>query len=155
MTKKFVPVIVRFDEEGKLILSTMLVDEDGNLTYYKDGKLTANAGLIEYDEAYYYIGENGIAVTNEKVDVPENDLGVAPGIHCFGNDGKMFERLAGDADDNGVINIYDALNIIKYISNQTENINYLNADVNEDNKVDIYDALNIMKNGAGWAVELK
>ena len=65
--------IYRIDEEGKLILTTELVDEDGKLTYYVNGKLTADAGLIKGGEDYYYIGVDGVAVTACKVNVPENE----------------------------------------------------------------------------------
>lgn len=106
-------------------------------------------------EDYYYIGEGGIAVTNTKMLVEKtNDL-LPVDTYCFGEDGKMFERLAGDADENSIVNIYDALRILKYASGEKVDINLLNADVNEDGKVDVNDALTIMKVGAGWNVKLK
>ena len=147
--------IYRFDEEGKAIMTTELVDEEGKLTYYEEGKLAEDAGLIKVEKDYYYIGEDGTAVTNKQMMVEKtNDL-MPAGTYCFGADGRMFERLAGDADENGIVNIYDALRILKYVSGEDVEINLLNANVNEDNKVDANDATAIMKVGAGWNVVLK
>ena len=55
-----------FDETGKLCeeLKNGLIEENGGLYYYVDGKLNY-AGLIEINGAYYYIRSNGQAVTNQ------------------------------------------------------------------------------------------
>lgn len=64
-------------------------------------------------------------------------------------------RVPGDADDNGSVNIYDALTILRYASGEVVTINLSNAEVTGDDQVDAHDALLIMKKGAGWNVKLK
>ena len=140
----------RFDEEGKAVLTTGLVEEDGKLYYYEEGRLAKDAGLIELDGDYYYIDENGAAVTDTKMLV-EKTNGLKPeGTYCFGDDGKLFDRLPGDADDNQVVDLDDALLVLEYDSTEGVKINRFNADVNGDDVVDINDALLIMQYDAGW-----
>lgn len=64
-------------------------------------------------------------------------------------------RLPGDADDNGSVDIYDALTILKHLSGEAVDINLTNAEVNRDNQVNVQDAMLIMEKGAGWNVKLK
>jgi hypothetical protein len=147
--------IYRFDETGKMINVTELVEEDGKLTYYENGKLGKDAGLIKYEDDYYYIGEDGTAVNNTQMLVEKtNDL-LPVDTYCFGDDGKMFERLAGDADENGIVDLSDAVRIFSYCAGEDVEINLINANVNGDTVVDASDALLIMQTGAGWDVELQ
>ena len=64
-------------------------------------------------------------------------------------------RLPGDADDNGSVDIYDALTILKHLSGEAVDINLTNAEVNRDNQVNVQDAMLIMEKSAGWNVKLK
>lgn len=64
-------------------------------------------------------------------------------------------RLPGDADDNGVVDIYDGLVVLQYGVSADTAINLSNADVNADGEVNIHDALLILQYDAGWAVTLK
>ena len=64
-------------------------------------------------------------------------------------------RLPGDADDNGSVDIYDALTILKHLSGEAVDINLTNAEVNRDSQVDVQDAILIMEKSAGWNVTLK
>ena len=84
--------IYRFDANGKMIIYTGIVKEDGALYYYKSGKREPNAGLIYFEGDYYYIGEMAKAAVNATVNVTEdkvNDTGIEPGVYTFGPDGKM------------------------------------------------------------------
>ena len=149
--------IYRIDEEGKLILTTELVDEEGKLTYYEDGKLAEDAGLIKVGEDYYYIGEDGVAVTDTTMVVEKtNDL-LPVDEYTFGEDGKLIfksKRLAGDADEDGDVDIFDALMILQYDVGWDVEPNLENANVNGDDKADIFDALLILQYDVGWDVEL-
>lgn len=64
-------------------------------------------------------------------------------------------RLPGDANVDGIVNLYDALIILKYDLDPTVAINTSNADVNADGKADIHDALKIMQKNAGWYITLQ
>ena len=146
--------VYRFDEEGKAILDTELVDEDGTLYYYDEGRLAVDEGLVQVEDDYYYIDENGAAVTDTKMLVEKtNDL-LPEDTYCFGSDGKLFERLPGDANDDKVVDLADALLVIEYGSDETVKINLFNADVNADDQVDLSDMLLIMQYCSGWDVEL-
>ncbi|MBQ8200130.1 MAG: dockerin type I repeat-containing protein, partial [Clostridia bacterium] len=145
----------RFDETGKMINTTELVEEDGKLTYYENGKLGKDAGLIKYEDDYYYIGEDGTAVTNTQMLVEKTNGLLPEDTYCFGDDGKMFERLAGDADENGVVDLDDVTLIFEYCTDATIEINLINANVNGDTVVDAKDALLLMQYDAGWDIELQ
>ena len=80
----------RFDAQGKLIMTTEVVDENGTLYYYQDGMRTAGAGLIEFAGDYYYIGNGAIAATNEKLWITKTNGYFPEGEYSFGADGKMY-----------------------------------------------------------------
>ena len=63
-------------------------------------------------------------------------------------------RLPGDANEDGEVDIYDALVILRYAAGQEVTICLYNADVNDDDQADILDAILILQQGAGWNVEL-
>ena len=64
-------------------------------------------------------------------------------------------HIAGDADGDGEVGIYDALAILQYAVGWDVGIKMDFADVNADGEVDIYDALLILQYAVGWDVELK
>lgn len=63
-------------------------------------------------------------------------------------------RLPGDADNNGVVNLYDALLVMQYDAGWSVALNKSNADVNASGGVDMNDALLILRHGAGEDVVL-
>ena len=83
-----------FDENGYMInpVSTEkngLVEEDGALYYYENGK-RCYAGLIEIDGDMYYIRSNGQAAIGEYYVTKVNDTGIAKGTKLiFDENGKM------------------------------------------------------------------
>ena len=89
-----------FDADGKMVIKSGLVEENGDLYYYVDGAKTA-AGLIEWDGNYYYIAGNLKAVKDAKHYVfadKANDLKSA-GWYWFNADGTMY--LEGIREENG------------------------------------------------------
>ena len=72
-----------------MILTTEVVNENGILYYYRDGKRTANAGLIEFEGAYYYIDGAAKAVTDTTVWINNTNGLMEVGSYTFGADGKM------------------------------------------------------------------
>ena len=89
-----------FDADGKLVIKSGLVEENGDLYYYVDGAKTA-AGLIEWEGNYYYIASNLKAVKGARHYVfadKANGLKTA-GWYWFNADGTMF--LEGIREENG------------------------------------------------------
>ena len=89
-----------FDADGKMVIKSGLVEENGDLYYYVDGAKTA-AGLIEWDGNYYYIASNLKAVKGARHYVfadKANGLKAA-GWYWFNADGTMF--LEGIREENG------------------------------------------------------
>ena len=93
----------RFDEEGRAIMTTELVDEDGTLYYYKNGRLDTSAGLVFIGEDYYYINELGTAVTDTTMLVEKTNGLLPEDTYTFGPDGKLDLT---DVKLNGVYNGY-------------------------------------------------
>ena len=89
-----------FDADGKMVIKSGLVEENGDLYYYVDGAKTT-AGLIEWEGNYYYIASNLKAVKGARHYVfadKANGLKVA-GWYWFNADGTMF--LEGIREENG------------------------------------------------------
>ena len=89
-----------FDADGKMVIKSGLVEENGDLYYYVDGAKTT-AGLIEWEGNYYYIASNLKAVKDAKHYVfadKANGLKAA-GWYWFNADGTMF--LEGIREENG------------------------------------------------------
>ena len=89
-----------FDADGKMVIKSGLVEENGDLYYYVDGAKTA-AGLIKWEGNYYYIASNLKAVKGARHYVfadKANGLKTA-GWYWFNADGTMF--LEGIREENG------------------------------------------------------
>ena len=89
-----------FDADGKMVIKSGLVEENGDLYYYVDGAKTT-AGLIKWDGNYYYIASNLKAVKDAKHYVfadKANGLKSA-GWYWFNADGTMY--LEGIREENG------------------------------------------------------
>ena len=89
-----------FDADGKMVIKSGLVEENGDLYYYVDGAKTA-AGLITWEGNYYYIASDLKAVKDAKHYVfadKANSLKSA-GWYWFNADGTMF--LEGIREENG------------------------------------------------------
>ena len=91
-----------FGTDGKLIKDGLIKDPEGNYFYYQNGVKT-HAGLIEIENAYYYIRSNGqAAVGNYYV---SNTNGLLPvGCYEFGTDGKMLDTSPSTPEKNGLVN---------------------------------------------------
>lgn len=65
------------------------------------------------------------------------------------------DRVPGDANEDGIADIFDALLVLQYDAGWDVTINTSNGDVNADGIADIFDALLILQYDAGWDVVLK
>ena len=105
-TKDMIPVgTYRFAADGKIIMTTEVVDENGTLYYYYNGKRTANAGVMEIDGSYYYIGSGAIAVSNGTAWVSVTNGLVEAGTYRFEADGKMV-MTTEVVNENGTLYYY-------------------------------------------------
>ena len=89
-----------FDADGKMVIKSGLVEENGDLYYYVDGAKTA-AGLIKWDGNYYYIASNLKAVKDAKhyVFADKANGQKSAGWYWFNADGTMY--LEGIREENG------------------------------------------------------
>ena len=84
-----------FDESGKIVFDTTpakngIVEENGSLYYYVDGKLTYG-GLIQIDEDYYYVRGTGEVVHGQNYWITKtNDL-LPQGSYTFDETGKLVQ----------------------------------------------------------------
>ena len=67
---------------------------------------------------------------------------------------QAVKRIPGDANDDGFVDIVDAMMVLRYDSGWGVNINKSNSDVNGDGAVDIIDAMMILRYDSGWNVIL-
>ena len=65
----------RFGADAQAIMTTEIVNEDGTLYYYLEGKRTADKGVVKIGDSYYYVGSGAIcpASTTMWIDIT-NDL---------------------------------------------------------------------------------
>ncbi|MBQ8555948.1 MAG: leucine-rich repeat protein [Clostridia bacterium] len=64
-------------------------------------------------------------------------------------------RVPGDVNDDGSVNMRDALALLKKLADWDVTINESNSDVNADGTVNMRDALTLLKFLADWDVVLK
>ena len=120
------------------------------------------------DEAWYQLNaDNTVDKSVKYVDVPANTTTsvtlVRELTHRCNNvtDGAGVchmcgvDVLYGDCDDNGIVNVSDAVQLKKYLAgDNTFYINLGSANVNVDYEVTVEDAVKFMKHLAGMDVKL-
>lgn len=130
--------------------SWLLYDEADNetlLSTFQDTYLTGGDTIMTYSWTAEKSGE--LVFRLEAEDGEDNRvLLCTPGVPVES------DRLPGDANDDGSVNIYDALRVLQYGVDSSVAINLSNADVNADGQVDIHDALLLLQYDAGWRVTL-
>ena len=70
-------------------------------------------------------------------------------------DEQQTARIAGDANDDGKVNIADVIRIQQSLAGWKVTVNTTNADVTGDGNVNIADVIRIQQFLAGWKVVLK
>ncbi len=144
-----------FDENGRLLMHEGLVAREGRLYYYESGRLGKDRGLIEHRAACYYIGADGAALTDVRMQVENTNGLLPPGEYCFGEDGVLFVRRPGDADGSATVDETDAVLLLRFLTGEKVIINRFNADANDDGALNEQDVLLILQYAAGWEVSLQ
>ena len=62
------------------------------------------------------------------------------------------EVVLGDADNDGVLTLFDAVLIMRYVNNLEDSINTIAADVDGDESLTLFDAVLIMREMNNWDV---
>ena len=78
----------QFDKNGKMMMLSGIIAEDGSLYYYEDG-LRTYAGLIEINGDFYYVRGTGEVVNGRSYWITKTNGLMAEGTFQFAEDGKM------------------------------------------------------------------
>lgn len=113
-------------------------DHETVLAEFSDMVLTGGDSIMRYTCTADHPGE--IVFELEAEDDEDNRvLLITPGIPVKSG------RMPGDANENGVVDIFDALAVLQHDVGWNVEINVSNADVNTSGTVDIFDALLILQ----------
>ena len=66
-----------------------IVEIDGDLCYFLNGRQTPDAGLVKFKGDYYFIDNAAKAVTNTTMQVTDTNGLLTEGTYTFGADGKL------------------------------------------------------------------
>ena len=97
-----------FGADGKMVVDESvkdgIVEENGSLYYYKDGKLTY-AGLINIDGSYYYVKTSGEVVHGQKYWITKTNGMMPERSYTFDAEGKITdpEIISPDPGKNGIV----------------------------------------------------
>ena len=95
----------RFDNEGKMIMTTEIVKEDGVLYYYENGPRIDQKGMVEFKNDLYYIAGGGAAVVDKLYWVSKtNGLVSKTGMYLFDENGCMVRDTIIYKDADGKLN---------------------------------------------------
>lgn len=123
------------------------LDQETVLSEFSDMVLTGGESVMRYTCTAEQPGE--IVFQLEAEDGEDHRvLLITPGIPV------KADRTPGDANEDGRVDIFDALAILQCDVGWESPINTANADVNADGGADIFDALLILQHDVGWQVEL-
>ena len=114
---------------------------------------TYEGKTFKFGNGYNYVSSDftvGNPGTLETVPTPE-----PPGGEEEPPAGDIGARVPGDANEDGFVDIFDALLVLQYDAGWDVQINTSNGDVNADGIADIFDALLLLQYDAGWDVVLQ
>lgn len=144
---------------------------NSNKNGYLVQKYSGSATEVVVPESY-----NGLPVTGLAQSAFENNAYIKSvslpstityiGARCFKNCSSLTSvttyaasgagiRIPGDVDGNGIVNIDDAILMMRHASGEAVTINAANADVNADQQVNINDVLLLLQHEAGWGIKLQ
>lgn len=82
-----------------------IVEENGTLWFYLNGKKTA-VGMIEIEEEVYYVKEDGSIVQNEKYYTTDNNGILPEGEYYFKEDGKLDIESLSEKDEKAINDLF-------------------------------------------------
>ena len=127
----------RFAAGHQYRVTVSVVTKDGYVFgNYQDGEVEAYLGDERADEI-------------DDWEEPETNIGLRKTYTVTA------KWLPGDANEDGKVDMLDALRVLQYVNGKTGVINLKNADVTGDGKAAIEDARLIGQYAAGWNVGLK
>ena len=86
------PGCYTFGADGVMVYRDGVVEENGGLFYYVNGKLACSAGVVEIEEGVFiYVRSNGQLATGEYWPTNTNGL-LDPGMYDFGTDGRYVKN---------------------------------------------------------------
>ncbi|MBR1752197.1 MAG: carbohydrate-binding domain-containing protein [Ruminococcus sp.] len=140
----------------------VIKDSSGNTVYESTAVKNADSLVfasteLDSSETYtlYVNGESvGTATVSEGTGSTSGQPGGGNQPPELPGSDQPADRIAGDANNDGEVDINDVLMIQQYIAQWGVEINLSNADVNADNEVDIDDVLLIQQYIAQWDVTL-
>ncbi len=95
--------LYEFDSDGKMILGKHgIVEENGKLYYYLGNNLQYAAGLIAWEDCFYYVRSNGQVVTGQYW-VTNTNGRLAEGIYTFRSDGSLVIKTEGIVEIDGLL----------------------------------------------------
>ena len=80
-----------FGADGKMLQG--IVDKNGTLFYYINGKAGREYGLLNIDGDYYFVLMNGSLITSQTYYAWESNCDLPTGNYEFGADGKMLQGV--------------------------------------------------------------
>ncbi|MCB6490845.1 phosphodiester glycosidase family protein, partial [Dorea sp. 210702-DFI.3.17] len=106
----FKKYVYEFDTDGAMLQAIkdqgFVTDSKGTIYYInEEGYVPMNAGLIKYEEAYYFVCSSGKIKTSGYQTITESNANglVEAGTYYFGEDGKMQITTPKD-DTTGIVN---------------------------------------------------
>ncbi|MCQ2405390.1 MAG: dockerin type I repeat-containing protein, partial [Clostridia bacterium] len=122
--------------------------------YSLGGGLIADAGYIFAEDAEVLLNGGDVGVDESWTKRDDTDAGY---FYVWSEPREAvepIEKLLGDANDDGAVNMKDVLALRKQLAGMNPEINMTNADCNEDGDVNMKDVLLLRKFLAGLITEL-
>lgn len=102
--------------------------------------------------ANLYVQIDGVLCFMETAKIDENGTVVLPNVTALGNYAVMiceYSDLPGDVNNDGTVNVKDALAILKHAAGKEKGKNLEVADLNPDGIINVLDAILVLKKAAG------
>ena len=142
-------------EDGGLKDWAVSVGESDSAVWLHEEGSTINGSILTLKFQVLEEAEDGLAsVTLSNVTAVDKDENIF-GVSIVAGGVTVTNRIPGDINGDGVVNVVDCLRLKKYLAGFKVTIVEQNADVTGDGAVNVVDCLRLKKYLAGFKVELK